>query len=434
MDSERRWTAGIDWAAEEHEARLVGPDGEDLGRRRFKHSAAGLSALADWLVAAAGAPASMIDVAIETPHGPVCESLMERGFAVHAINPKQADRFRDRYSMSGAKDDTRDRLVLASALRTDPQCFRKIAPVGRALVALREWSRQLEELAAERVRLGNRMRALLWRYYPAFLELGGDLCGAFALALWQAAPSPAKARGMRQATAEALLKRFRIRRFTGESLRALLGQPDLGLQPGTLEAVVGHIGMLVPRLKLLNRQIAEAGSRLDALTAEIGAAQTRARTAAPGPQAADPRTPELRAEPGARPSDAAILASLPGVGRGVVATLLAEAHDAVARRDHAALRALAGVAPVTRRSGKAIAVVRRNACHVRVANAMHYWAQTAVNFDPASKAKYAALRQRGHKHARSLRSVADRLLNVACAMLKTGTLYDPAKAARKTAC
>ena len=35
---------------------------------------------------------------------------MERGFAVHALNPKQLDRFRDRFS--GAKDDRRDARVL----------------------------------------------------------------------------------------------------------------------------------------------------------------------------------------------------------------------------------------------------------------------------------------------------------------------------------
>ena len=37
--------------------------------------------------------------------------------------------------------------------------------------------------------------------------------------------------------------------------------------------------------------------------------------------------------------------------------------------------------------------------------------------------RYEALRTRGHTHGRALRSVADRLLAVACAMLKTGTLY-----------
>lgn len=39
--------------------------------------------------------------------------------------------------------------------------------------------------------------------------------------------------------------------------------------------------------------------------------------------------------------------------------------------------------------------------------------------DAVSKAKYAALRGRGHGHARALRSAADRLLAVACTMLRT---------------
>ena len=56
-------------------------------------------------------------LAIETPRGPVVESLMERGFAVHSINPKQLDRFRDRLSPAGARDDRRDARVLATALR-----------------------------------------------------------------------------------------------------------------------------------------------------------------------------------------------------------------------------------------------------------------------------------------------------------------------------
>jgi predicted RNA polymerase sigma factor len=33
------------------------------------------------------------------------------------------DRFRDRFTLAGAKDDSRDAEVMASALRTDPRCF-----------------------------------------------------------------------------------------------------------------------------------------------------------------------------------------------------------------------------------------------------------------------------------------------------------------------
>src|SRR5438045_6401355 len=50
----------------------------------------------------------VVAVAIEVPHGPVVDALIDRGFVVYAINPKQLDRLRDRFSVAGAKDDRRD--------------------------------------------------------------------------------------------------------------------------------------------------------------------------------------------------------------------------------------------------------------------------------------------------------------------------------------
>jgi transposase len=116
---------------------------------------------------------------------------------------------------------------------------------------------------------------------------------------------------------------------------------------------------------------------------------------------------------------------VPGVGRIVLATLLAEAFEAVQRRDDQALRCLAGVAPVTKRSGKSRIVLMRQAAHVRLRNAVYHWARVAVQHDPRSQAKYATLRARGHGHGRALRSVADRLIGVACAMLEAKTIFDP---------
>ena len=111
--------------------------------------------------------------------------------------------------------------------------------------------------------------------------------------------------------------------------------------------------------------------------------------------------------------------SLPGIGTGVLATLLAEGSDALRRRDYDALRCLCGVAPVTRCSGKSLLVTRRLAAHNRL--------RVAAQRNPVSHAKYQVLR------ARALRSVADRLLNVACAMLRDGTCFDRHRARTATA-
>ena len=422
MTSEKRWYAGVDWASENHHVRITDGEGRTIGEKIFKHGGEGLSQMADWLMAVSGAESpSQIHIAIEVPHGPVVETLLERGFHVYAINPKQLDRFRDRYTLAGAKDDSRDALVMASGLRTDPRCFRKLEAADPAVVELREWSRITDDLGAERNRLTNRLRQQLWRYFPAVLDLDADLGAEWLLDLWETVLSPAKALRVRETTIAKLLKRHRIRRFDAAHVLRILRQPAVTVQAGTLEAATGHIATLIPRLRLLNRQITEAHRRLDELTAQL---------AGPAPEKGDENAPGQAGQQ----HDATILASLPGVGRIVLATLLAEAWDALQRRDYYALRALCGVAPVTKSSGKSRIVIRRLACHPRLANAIYHWARVAIQHDQRSRLKYRALRERGHSHGRALRGVADRLLGVACAMLKAGTLFDPARESQNTPC
>lgn len=405
MDDRKSWYAGVDWASQSHHVRLIDHNGRNLGERIFKHGGEGLAAMADWLMTTSGAERpEEIAVAIEVPHGPVVETLLERGFAVHALNPKQMDRFRDRYFPSGAKDDSRDGLVMASALRTDPHCFRRLAATEPAVVELREWSRIAEQLGEERTRLANRLREQLWRYFPALLELDADLAAPWILDLWRAVPTPQKARRVSNTTIAAILKRNRIRRFDAKTLLDILRQPHIHVAPGTAEAAQAHIALLVDNIRLVNRQITQAHHQLDVLPNRL----------------AD----DEDAEPGQiKQRDAAILASLPGLGRINRGTLLAEASDALQRRDYPVLRVLTGVAPVTRRSGRACSVIRRFACNKRLANAVYHWARTATQHDPVSKAKYVALRARGKSHGHALRVVADRLLNVACAMLRAGTTF-----------
>lgn len=109
----------------------------------------------------------------------------------------------------------------------------------------------------------------------------------------------------------------------------------------------------------------------------------------------------------------------------VLGTLLSEASVPLSRRDHQALRNLCGVAPVTRRSGKRCVVSIRRAAHVRLRLALYHWSQAAIQTDATSLSRYDQLRERSHSHPRALHSVADRLLSVACAMLRHNTLFNP---------
>src|SRR5919112_1231085 len=402
-DVTRSWFAGVDWGSDKHQVCLRDVAGTVVGERAFAHNGAGLVAMCDWLVSVAGRP-STVAVAIEVPHGPVVDVLLDRGFAVHAINPKQLDRLRDRFSMAGAKDDRRDARVAAAGLRTDPHLFRPLQVGDPGVIELREWSRLAEDLQQERVRLTNRIRQQLWRYYPQLLALSNVLTAEWILELWRLAPTPAKAARLREATLASLLRRHRIRRLKGADVLEILRQPAITVAAGVTEAAVLHLRSLVARLRLANTEFCQAEQKLDELCARLS---QNAAAATQGP------------------CDAEILRSMPGIGTVILAILITEAGDPLARRDYAALRTLSGVAPVTKRSGKTCIVVMRYAAHIRLRQAVFHWARVAILHDPKSRRRYEALRARGHSYGRALRGVADRLLGVACVLLQRHVLFDP---------
>ena len=122
-----RFYIGIDWASEAHQVCVLDAARRIVSERSFAHAGDAVAAFAEWLNELAGDDPGGVAVAIEIPRGAVVETLVERGFHVYAINPKQLDRFRDRHSVAGAKDDRRDAFVLGG----------DIPPPGWRLVAHR---------------------------------------------------------------------------------------------------------------------------------------------------------------------------------------------------------------------------------------------------------------------------------------------------------
>jgi transposase len=398
------WFVGIDWATQSHCVCLLDAEGRRVGQREFAHGGAGLTELRDWLLEKTKAAPGQIAVAIEMPHGPVVEMLLEHGFVVFAINPKQLDRFRDRFTVAGAKDDRRDAYVLGGSLRTDRAAFRQLAADNPVMIELREWSRMADELQQERTRLANRLRQQLWRYYPQAAKLTDDVADDWFLALWQKVPTPESAAKANEKAIARVLGTYRIRRLDAATVLKILREAPLFVAPGTTEAACAHIRSLAARLHLVNQQIKEAQQNLDRLCAEL--------------EEENPSGQSFEQ------CDVTILRSWPGIGRINLATLLAEAAEPLRRRDYHALRALAGVAPVTRQSGKQRFVVRRLACNRRLQSAVHHWSRVAIQHDAAARRRYDALRRRGHGHARALRSVGDRLLFALCTTLKRQTPYE----------
>jgi transposase len=327
---------------------------------------------------------------------------IEQQFHVYSLNPKQMDRFRDRHTVAGAKDDRRDALVIADSLRTDRHLFHRVRLDDPWVIRLRELSRTEQDIQQQQTRVGNQLRDVLWRYFPQWVKLSPTLDEPWVWDLLEVAPLPEQASKLRRSRIEKILRSHRIRRLSAEEVCSELKAQPLQLAPGAGAAASEHVLLLLPVLRLLQRQRKEIISRIEAVLREMG-----------------------EREKAGEHRDVTVLLSMPGAGRMIAATMLAEASQALAERDYHALRSYTGVAPVTRQSGKRKLTGMRRSCNQRLRNAVYHWSMGSIQHDERSREHYAALRKKGHSHARALRSVADRLLAVLTAMLRGGKNYDP---------
>jgi transposase len=404
---------GIDLGQWLHQACVIDADGEFLQERAFPHSGEALSGTVDWLLKLAEQNPDIIAVAIEKPHGAVVETLLLSGISVFTINPKQVDRFRDRHSMSGAKDDPRDAFVLADALRTDGHRFRRLQLPPAEIIALRELLRARDQLVKMHVALSSQIRDLLARCWPQLVSLApkGKALDSFFCKLLQLFFDSLETEALSLKTVQALVHNYHIRRVQPEQILETLKQTPLQVAPGTIHATSVHLKLLLQQLLLVRQHRRESDQHFERWFKQL-------QRTTDGPY-----------------TDAAILASFPGVGAFVLASLLSFAHEPIRLRNLDAFRSLGGIAPVTKKSGKRgqlkPQILMRRARSVPLNNALHHWARIAVLRDRHFSEHYQQLRDRGHSYARALRGVMDRILAIAVAMLRDRTLYDPQRRSTK---
>ena len=148
------------------------------------------------------AMAETVGVAIETPRGPVVESLLALGLAVHSINPKQLDRFRDRYSPAGAKDDRRDaRAGLGAAHRPAlPAPGGGVRPGGRRTARVVADRRRAQARAGAADQPHGRPTVALLRgvqpRLPGVQPRRRGSRGVLGSGLWKRVPTPTAAYGV----------------------------------------------------------------------------------------------------------------------------------------------------------------------------------------------------------------------------------------------
>jgi Transposase/Transposase IS116/IS110/IS902 family len=263
---------------------------------------------------------------------------------VYAINPMSVARYRERHSTSGAKSDPGDGWLLADLVRTDAARHRPVAGDTPEAEGVKVLARAHQRLIWERNRTVLRLRSTLREYFPAALAAFADLAAPDALDLLARAPDPAAAARLSRAQVTAALKRARRRdvQRKAEEITAALRAPQLA-QPAELTAAYAAA------VVALTRVIAVFNEQVSVLEQQVS--DSFRRHAAAG-----------------------IYLSQPGLGPLLGARVLGEFGDDPHRYATAKGRKnYASTSPITRASGKKVAVMARYARNDRLADAIHRW-------------------------------------------------------------
>ncbi|MGH2577143.1 MAG: IS110 family transposase [Actinomycetota bacterium] len=386
--------AGIDWASRAHAVCVLETDGRIRARFDVPNTGKSFAGLLKRLI-----KLGVVDVAIERPDGPLVEAMLDQGLRVFVIAPRMLKALRQRYGATGAKSDPGDAYVLADVLRTDGHRLRPMAPDSAETKALRALTRTRKDLVEARVGLVNQLRAQLEVCFPGAIGLFNELDSAVSIAFLRRYQTTASVARLTEARLVAFLRRIAYcgRTPVAELLGRIKQAPDAGITQ------VEAKGRAVCVLALLDA---------------IEVANARAR--------------ELEAEVIERLEfhrDAQVFTSLPRAGRGVrAASLLAEIGDVRERfPDEESLAALAGVAPVTKASGKARSVGFRWACDKKLRNALIDFADDSRHASPWAARIYTNAVARGKRHPHAVRILARAWVRVIWRMWQDGEPYDITK-------
>ncbi len=389
-------TLGLDWADQKHDLWLRPADGAKTEHVRLEQTP---EALHEWVAKMRERfGGRRVAIGIETTRGPVISALLAYDFIVFfPVNPKALKDYRAAFSVSGAKDDRTDAMLLEEFVRLHRDKLRALEPdteLTRKLGGLTETRRSVVD---DRTRLVNRLHSTLKTYYPlAETLLDGRLNTPMAAAFLARWPDLAS---LQTAAPETLRSFFYEQNSRGaKKMEARLEQVKKARALTEDEAIIAPARHLVTALAGQLKALHQAIAGLDKAIA----------------QAFDQHP------------DAALFRSLPGAGPALAPRLLAAFGT---RRDRFAsateVAQFYGIAPVTKQSGTTKTVHMRSRCPKFGRQTFHENAGCAFKKEPWAKRFYED--QKGKpdgRHHQAVRAVAYKLIRIYYACWKNNTPYD----------
>jgi transposase len=388
----------VDWARGHHDLCVVDPTGKivlEMGIDDTPEAWADIRARIAALQATDTSPA-VVGFAIETSCGPAVQRLLEAGWPVFPLNPKAAQRFRDRKAPSGSKNDRLDAFSFADALRTDGHGWRQLHPQDPLTYELRLLCRDEITLIGQRTALVNQLQAALVEYYPTALAAFDDWTSLGAWEFLVAFPTPHHLASAGKRKWENFLHTHKLYRPETAAKRIqLFNVARQSASPNTAVTAAKSLlaVSLAKQLRFLQTQLDEYRARINELFA--------------------------------RHPDHELFGSLPGAGEKLAPRLLAElGADREVFDSPEALQCYAGTAPVTAQSGQSRRVYFRRACNMILRATIHLWADHSRMKSTWAETYYQQKRKQGKGHAAALRCLGMRWLKILWKMWQQRTSYD----------
>ncbi len=389
---------GIDWADRHHDISLQECTTTRVEHRRIAHSP---EALTEWIAELrrrfAGRP---VGIAVETSRGPLIHALLEHECVVlYPINPRSLRRFRETFTPSGAKDDPPDADLLRELLVKHRDRLRRWVPDDPETRALRRLATSRRQLIDQRTKLTQQLIAALKEYFPqALVWAGTNLASRLACAFLLRWPTLEAVQRARVATVRKFYHAHHCRRREAieRRLRAIPHATPLTRDPAIVQSSV----LLV---QALARQLQTLAASLQRFEREI-------------------------AHRFAAHDDAALFAALPGCGPSLAPRLVVTFGTDRTRFPTAAdVQRLAGIAPVTERSGQRCTVHWRWAAPTFLRQTLHEFAHHSIRYSVWARAYYALQRRRGKAHHAAVRALAFKWIRVLWRCWQDRTPYDEAR-------
>lgn len=384
---------GIDQSHKEHEVCIIDVTGCQLARLSVPHSAVGFQRLQECRQMLQ-APPQECPVALESDHSLMVDYLLDHGYPVYVVPGKAVDRYRDRHRQSRSCSDGGDALVLAHILRTDRELYTPWKADMPSTRQIRSQVKSVLGLKRSVVRFSNRLRTLLWRYYPVAADLFSGLDTQIALEFIQAYPTPQAAKRLTRTEFTAFCRAHKYRR--SDYITCRYGQLLSAQTYASPEVAAAYAGQAQTLARVLRFLVAER----DAAQKEL--------------------THTFEQHP-----DAHIFASLPGAGKFLAPALLSKFRDCRARFPTAAVaQAIAGTSPVTIQSGKKRRVQFRQACDREFRYFATQFARSSTKKAPWAAAYLAAVRPRCDKASQAYRRLANRWIAIVWRLWMDRVEYD----------